>query len=102
MVLLVQRRPEGTMLDCHPLASNACETNNALCKKGAVVAGPARAGGVTLNAGGTGTFPAVPAGTYYVVGQAIYNQRHLVWNYRVDLKAGDNKVTLSAINATLK
>jgi hypothetical protein len=58
------------------------------------------ASSVRADANGTGVFPAVPPGTYFLMISARYNNQGLFWGFRVDLKAGANHVTLDPRNAT--
>jgi hypothetical protein len=80
----------------------ACEVDQQLCVQGSKEAALKRAAVVKLDGTGQGSFPAVPAGTYYVVGQIIYNMHHYVWNYRIDLPPGQTSLKLTELNATLK
>jgi hypothetical protein len=64
----------------------------------AVQAGAASA--ARADASGKATFPAVAAGAYYLMISARYNNESLVWDKPVQLKAGDNSLTLDASNGT--
>jgi len=55
---------------------------------------------VVADATGKATFQAVPAGTYYLMISTRYNNDALVWDKPVQLKAGDNSLTLDASNGT--
>ena len=57
------------------------------------------ASAVRADGNGSGTFPGVPPGTYYLMISAIYNQQPLVWTQAVQLKPGSNSLTLNPGNA---
>jgi hypothetical protein len=46
------------------------------------------------------TFGSAALGTYYVVLEIRYHGQHLLWNVRVDMKAGTNVLTLDQRNAS--
>jgi len=58
------------------------------------------ASAVRADANGSGTFPGVPPGTYYLMISARYNNQPLVWEQAVQLKGGANSMTLNQGNAT--
>jgi hypothetical protein len=78
----------------------ACGNRTPDCQKilDAVKANAASA--VRADANGSGTFPGVPPGTYYLMISAQYNQKPMVWDHPVQLKAGPNSLTLSQQNAS--
>ena len=47
---------------------------------------------------GKGTFPGVPAGSYYLMIATRYNNQGLRWGFKVDLKSGPNSITLDQSN----
>ena len=55
---------------------------------------------VVADGTGSGTFPGMAAGTYYLMISAKVNNRNMVWTIAVKLKAGANLVTLDLNNAT--
>ncbi len=57
------------------------------------------ASAVRADANGSGTFPGVPPGSYYLMISARYNNQPLSWSQAVVLKAGANSVTLDQGNA---
>jgi hypothetical protein len=57
-------------------------------------------GGAKADQSGNARISAVPAGTYYLHGLAVFNAHPILWNLRVELKAGENSVTLDPRNAT--
>ena len=60
----------------------------------------AAASSVRSDANGAGTFPGVPAGTYYLMISARYNNQSLMWLQPVRVNAGANSITLDARSAT--
>ena len=58
------------------------------------------ASAVRADAKGSGTFPGVPPGTYYLMISALYNRQLLVWGQAVQIHVGANSITLDARNAT--
>jgi len=55
---------------------------------------------VRADANGSGTFPGVPAGTYYLMISTRYNNQGYTWGQPVQLKAGPNSLALDLHNAT--
>ena len=78
--------------------AHACETQNPLCQQGIEALRPYLVASAKLDSNGGFTFDKARAGTYYLIGQMAFNQRHLVWDLRVDLKPGANSVTLDQGN----
>jgi hypothetical protein len=78
----------------------ACGNRTPDCQKilDAIKADAASA--VRADANGSGTFPGVQPGTYYLMITSRYNNQNLVWGQPVQLKAGPNSVTLDQRNAT--
>jgi len=58
------------------------------------------ASAVRADANGSGVFPGVPPGTYYLTITARYKNQLLVWGQAVQLKAGPNSLKLDQTNAT--
>jgi hypothetical protein len=58
------------------------------------------ASAVRADAKGSGTFPGVPPGTYYLMISTRYNNHPLAWGQTVQLKSGQNSMTLDQTNAT--
>jgi hypothetical protein len=81
-------------------AGQACGTKSPDCPKVSAAIQASAASAVRADANGSGTFPGVPPGTYYLMISAIVNQKPLVWNQAVQLKAGANTVTLDPRTAT--
>jgi hypothetical protein len=70
------------------------------CPKILAAINASAASAVRSDTSGSGTFPGVPPGTYYLMISAVYNQQPLIWNQAVQLKAGANSLTLNPGNAT--
>ena len=70
------------------------------CPKIIAAINASAASAVRSDASGSGTFPGVPPGTYYLMISAVYNQQPLVWTQPVQLKPGANSLTLNPANAT--
>jgi hypothetical protein len=81
-------------------AGSACGNKTPDCQKinDAIKANAASA--VRADANGSGTFPGVPPGTYYLMISTRYNNQPLIWSQAVQLKAGSNSLTLNPSNAT--
>jgi len=60
----------------------------------------AAASAVRADANGSGIFPGVPPGTYYLMISTRYNNQALVWGQAVQLRPGANSLTLVARDAT--
>ena len=80
--------------------ATACASRTPDCQKimDAVKADAASA--VRADANGSGTFPGVPPGSYYLMISARYNNQALIWGQAVQLKPGQNSLTLDPTNAT--
>ena len=79
-----------------------CEVDQNSCVQALREAAKHKAGSILLDNMGQGSFPAVPPGTYYILTQTVFNNRHYLWNYRIDLQPGQNSLKLTDANATLK
>jgi len=77
-----------------------CTKQTPDCQKAvaAIIANSATA--VKSSPDGKAVFPAVLPGVYYVFGLGQHHGRPLLWNVRVQIKAGDNSVTLDDRNAS--
>jgi hypothetical protein len=49
---------------------------------------------------GKAILPGVPPGTYYLMFATRYNNQPILWDLKLELKAGANSVTLDQRNAT--
>jgi hypothetical protein len=90
-----------------PAGMSTISGMNAVCTKqtpdcqkavAAIIADSASA--VKSTPDGKAVFPAVQPGTYYVFGMGQHQSKPLVWNVRVQIKPGDNSVTLNDRNAS--
>jgi hypothetical protein len=90
--------PAGT--SPYKMMGAACANHTPDCQKimEAVHAGAVHA--VVADASGKATFPAMAAGTYYLMISTRYNNEGLVWDKPVTLKAGDNSLTLDQSNGS--
>lgn len=78
---------------CGPNRTPDCQKVNA-----AIMASAASA--VRADGSGSGTFPGVPPGRYYLMISARYNNQGLAWGQAVELNAGSNSLRLDARSAT--
>jgi hypothetical protein len=78
----------------------ACGTRTPDCQKIMDAIKAAAASAVRADANGSGTFPGVAPGTYYLMISTRYNNQSLVWGLPVQLKAGSNSLALDLRNAT--
>jgi len=94
--------PPGSPSNVPPLYtwSYACRTSNPMCQQALYEMRSASAGEIKMDASGRASLPAVPPGTYYLFATTGYNGQHLLWDLRVDLKAGTNSVTVDQNNTT--
>ncbi len=69
-----------------------CQQFGAVWKADAISAARADATGKAI-------LPGVPAGTYYLAISVRYNNQPIIWDMKVNLKAGVNSVTLDPRNA---
>jgi hypothetical protein len=78
----------------------ACGNRTPDCQKilDAIKANAASA--VRADANGSGTFPGVAPGTYYLMISTRFNNQAFAWDQPVQLKPGPNSVALSQANAT--
>jgi hypothetical protein len=77
-----------------------CTSRTPDCQKILDAVNANAASAVRADANGSGTFPGVPPGTYYLQISARFNNQALVWGQAVQLKAGPNSITLDQSNAT--
>ena len=93
--------PPGTTVKVPPLEvwAHACRSDSPVCKQALFDARASFVTNAQFDMSGKVTFPGVPPGTYYLLVQGITGSQHLVWDLRVDLKAGANAITLNERNA---
>jgi hypothetical protein len=77
-----------------------CANRTPDCQKIMEAINASAASAIRADANGAGTFPGVPAGTYYLMISTRYNNQALVWGQAVQLKPGPNSMTLDQSNAT--
>jgi hypothetical protein len=77
----------------------ACGNHTPDCQKIMDAIKASAASAVRADANGSGTFPGVAPGTYYLMISSRYNNQNLVWGQPVQLKAGTNSLTLDQRNA---
>jgi hypothetical protein len=80
-------------------AGTACGTRTPDCQKISEAVKANAISAVRADANGSGTFPGVPPGSYYLMISARYNNQSLVWGQAVQLKPGQNSLTLDPSNA---
>jgi hypothetical protein len=79
--------------------ANACGNHTPDCQKIMDALKANAASAVRADANGNGTFPAVAAGTYYLMISTRYNNQGLAWQQAVQLKPGPNSIALNLQNA---
>jgi hypothetical protein len=81
--------------------AQACapQPRTAACQNIMAAVNSSAASAVRADATGSGTFPGVPPGTYYLMISAQINGQVLAWGQAVTLHAGANSITLTAANA---
>lgn len=84
--------PPGT--SAYKYAAAACAGRTPDCQKVSEAIKVSAASAVRADANGSGTFPGVPPGTYYLMISARFNNQSLVWGQAVQLKSGPNSITL--------
>jgi hypothetical protein len=89
--------PPGT--SAYKYAGVACAGRTPDCQKVSDAIKVSAASAVRADATGSGTFPGVPPGTYYLMISARFNNQSLVWGQAVQLKAGQNSITLDQSTA---
>lgn len=78
----------------------ACGNRTPDCQKILEAVKANAASAVRADANGSGSFPGIPPGTYYLMISAQFNNHALVWDQPIQLKAGPNSLTLDQRNAT--
>ena len=89
--------PPGT--SAYKYAGAACAGRTPDCQKVSDAIKVSAASAVRADANGSGTFPGVPPGTYYLMISARFNNQSLVWRQAVQLKPGPNSITLDQSTA---
>lgn len=76
-----------------------CMATDANCQKGLTGMKAHAVAVAKTDLNGKGTFPAVPAGTYYLVGAGAANNQPVLWNLKVALKPGGSSALLDQRSA---
>ena len=84
----------------YKVLGNACGNHTPDCQKIIDAMKASAASAVRADANGSGTFPGVAPGTYYLMISTRYNNQGLAWGQAVQLKPGSNSVALDLHNAT--
>jgi hypothetical protein len=87
-------------ISSYKYVATSCASKSPDCQKMMDAIKAAAVSATRADANGGGTLPGVPPGTYYLLISAIYNKKPLVWGQAVQLKAGQNAVTLDQQSAT--
>lgn len=83
----------------HKVLGLACGNRTPDCRKIVAAIQADSAGSIRADANGSGTFPAVPAGTYYLMISAkVSNNQVVAWEQPVRLHPGANTITLDLSN----
>jgi hypothetical protein len=77
----------------------ACAQRTADCEKGARALQAVTIGIATTDANGRAQTPTLPAGRYWVLSDAMVGNKRMMWHELVDLKAGNQSLTLDQRNA---
>ena len=77
-----------------------CMSRTPDCQKAIDAVKANAASAVRADAKGSGIFPGVPSGTYYLMISTRYNNHGFAWGQAVQLKSGQNSMTLDQSNAT--
>lgn len=77
----------------------ACYQRTPNCQTAIAAVNAQTAAQVRVDASGKATFPGVPPGNYFLVGNVLYNKQPLYFDFPVQLKAGANTVNLDQSNA---
>ena len=88
--------PDGSVLQNW---MRACVNKAPACEKGIRALQAFSVGYVTTDANGHAQTPTLPAGRYWVLSDAKVGNKRLMWHELVDLKAGNQSLTLDQRNA---
>jgi hypothetical protein len=84
----------------YKVLGTACGNRTPDCQKIMAAVNADAASAARADANGKAALPAVPAGTYYLMISARYNNQALVWDMPIQLKTGNNSLTLTQANAS--
>jgi hypothetical protein len=87
-------------MSAYKYVASICTSKTPDCQKVTDAIKADAASAVRADANGNGTFPGVPPGTYYLMISTRYNDQALYWGQAVQLKAGQNSMTLDQTSAT--
>jgi hypothetical protein len=85
----------------YKVLGNACGNHTPDCQKILTAVNADAASAARADVNGKAAMPPVPPGTYYLMISAQYNNQALVWDMPVQLKTGNNSLTLSQANASV-
>ena len=85
----------------YKVLGNACGNHTPDCQKILAAVNADAASAARADVSGKAAMPPVPPGTYYLMISAQYNNQALVWDMPVQLKTGNNSLTLSQTNAAV-
>jgi hypothetical protein len=77
----------------------ACVERTPDCEKGARALQAYSVGYIKTDANGRAQTPTLPAGRYWVLSDAKVGNKRMMWHELVDLKAGNQSLTLDQRNA---
>jgi hypothetical protein len=87
-------------MSVYKYVAGVCTSKTPDCQKVTDAIKADAASAVRADASGNGTFPGVPPGTYYLMISTRFNNQALNWGQAVQLKAGQNSMSLDLSNAT--
>jgi hypothetical protein len=90
--------PQG--MSPYQYVGRVCAVRAPDCQKAVEAVKGDSASAVRADANGSGTFPGVPPGRYFLMISTRYNNQPIVWGQAVELKAGANRLVLDSRNAT--
>jgi hypothetical protein len=93
----LQSTPYGSVLQNW---IRACQSRAPECQQGALALKAYSIGIATTDENGHAQTPPLPAGRYWVLSDAKVDNRRVMWNVPIDLKAGPAALTLDQRNAT--
>jgi hypothetical protein len=78
----------------------ACMQKTPDCQTASNAINAASVAGTRTDAAGKATFAGVAPGTYYLMGSMFTGKEFLLWDIKVELRAGANTIALDQRNAT--
>jgi hypothetical protein len=92
----LESSPDGSVMHNFMLA---CRRHAPDCQRGMKTIQTNTVSQVKTDAGGRAQTATLPPGRYYVFGAVSFNQRPMVWQVPIDLRAGSNALALGLGNA---